>query len=395
MHLCFLFSFYLRVSESLREIVFPFLVFLFLFAIFAFSAAKIFLFYPMLTTRIVDFPEIESAWRKMEADGDVPTIFQTFDWIETWWKHLSHRGKPLLIATFDNTSVIGIAPLFTTKMKIKGVSFFNMLLPMGSGESDYNGFILKKDRERDALNAILSFLKKQHWDIMRLGDVQAESPTAAFITDSCAAVRLPYTQSEHTPCPYIVLPHTVEEFATTLTTHFKKNLRNRSRKLAELGALHFTVSPHDIPVPEAMAAFFKLHENRWGEQGQKGALADPRVKSMHLEAAQRLERYFHTGFLELNGKRIACQYGYTYNNNRYSYLRGWDPEYKKMGVANVLLMDLIEKAISMRIKEYDFMRGDEGYKFEFTGTVRKNSSIVIGKNVMMNWLYCCVERLAR
>ncbi len=345
----------------------------------------------VITTRIVDFPDIERQWRNLEADGDVPTIFQTYDWIECWWKHLGFRGKKLIVAAYDGEELVGIAPMYTNRMRIRGIPAFKMLLPMGAGESDYNGFILKKGVEYESLVALLTFLKSMPWDIARIGDVHAEHPMVQYFVDACKKAGLICIEQKHTPCPYITLPEKEDEYLSTLASHFKKNLRTRRRRLDELGNVRFTVAPAEVPVPEAMEEFFRLHESRWNAEGRKGALAAEALKRLHIEAAQRLERYLYTAFLELNGKKIACQYGYTYNSVRYSYLRGWDPEYKKHGVANILLVNLIEEAIKKGIREYDFMRGDEEYKYEFTDRERASILFSVSKKTVVLKIYFIIE----
>ena len=345
----------------------------------------------MITVKQVAFQDIEKEWRTLEDEGDVPTIFQTFDWMETWWKNFGFRGKCLLLAVFKNNELIGIAPLYTTRMIIRGFPMFKMVLPIGAGESDYNGVILKRAKEHDALVSIFEFLKGVQWDILKIGDVHGESPTETFIGACSKSVGFHSKKKEHMACPCVVLPSEPEEYLATLATHLKKNIRGRTKKLHELGDVRFTVAPRDIAIPEAMRSFFLLHENRWGDQGQKGALAGERLKDMHAEAAQRLARYLHIGFLEINGKRIACQYGYTFNNTRYSYLRGWDPDYKKMGVANILLLHLIEESIKAKVKEYDFMRGDEEYKLDFTSTKRISNEYLFSKSKLKLHLMLAFE----
>ena len=349
----------------------------------------------MITTQTVDFPDIEQEWRQCENNGDVPTMFQTFDWIKTWWKYFGFRGEKVLLAIYENGLLIGIAPLYATRMIKRRIPFFKMLLPMGSGESDYTGFVLKKKHERTALLALLDYLRTQRWIIFRIGDVQRESPTARFLAEAAAASRLHVAIFDHTSCPYIALPSNPDEYMVSLDNHFKKNLRSRTNRIHELGKVNFTVAPRDMNIPDAMRAFFNLHESRWALQGQQGALSGEAVKAMHAEAAERLSRYLYIGFLELNGKKIACQYGYTYNNTRYSYLRGWDPEFKKYGVANILLMHLVGEAIKSGVREYDFLRGNESYKFDFTKDKRDSVRFVISKNPLTLKLYALAEKYSR
>src|SRR4029453_4278453 len=87
-------------------------------------------------TRLTDFDSF-GAW-------DAPFIFQTKEWLHTWWE-IFGRGRLLLIVAERNGTPGALAPLYTEE----GMIYF-----VGSGGSDYLDFI-GEISEPDVLDSLL------------------------------------------------------------------------------------------------------------------------------------------------------------------------------------------------------------------------------------------------
>ena len=81
--------------------------------------------------------------------------------------------------------------------------------------------------------------------------------------------------------------------------------------------------------------------------------------------------------LRLNGEPAASLYAFRYNHVFYFYQSGFDPAYGKYSVGLVTMALSIKAAIEEGAEEYDFLRGDERYKFQWTNTVREIGKLVI------------------
>lgn len=347
----------------------------------------------MIIVKEVDFPEIKKEWLSLENEGHIPTVFQTYDWIETWWKHLGFRGKKLILAAYDGNELMGITPLYTSRMSLKGIPFMNVMRLMGAGESDYQAFILKKDREEVILLALLKHLKDVKWDIFWLSDVHTETATNQLITDVLKKSGYHFVYQEHTPCPYIKLPETFEIYLKTLSRNSRRNLTKYCNRVEKLEGLSYGKIEKVEDLSEAMKTFFHLHESRWQKVGQKGALAENEVKEFHLEAASRLFRYLDLKQLKLNDRVIATTYSYDFNGSRGVYLPGMDMEYKYYSLGYVMMAYGIKDAIFCGLKEFDFMRGNEEYKYHFTKTQRHNMKYFFGISALKFKMFCTAERL--
>lgn len=85
-----------------------------------------------------DLSAVEQDWREFErrADG---TVFQTFDWLSTWQRHIGVRSgvTPAIVIGRDAGGILFILPLST-----RAVGFARELTWLGSDLCDYNAPLL-------------------------------------------------------------------------------------------------------------------------------------------------------------------------------------------------------------------------------------------------------------
>jgi CelD/BcsL family acetyltransferase involved in cellulose biosynthesis len=77
-------------------------------------------------------------------------------------------------------------------------------------------------------------------------------------------------------------------------------------------------------------------------------------------------------FLKVNHQRIAVQYNFVYQNRCHYYQSGFEQSWGRFGPGIVLMYYSIRNAIQQKMKEYDFLPGDEAYKFKWSNAVRQS-----------------------
>ena len=75
-------------------------------------------------------------------------------------------------------------------------------------------------------------------------------------------------------------------------------------------------------------------------------------------------------FLEADGQRIAAALNFDYNNKLWGYNAGVNRAFMELSPGWVLLAYILQWACENKRIEFDFMRGDEEYKYRF-GAVNK------------------------
>ena len=73
------------------------------------------------------------------------------------------------------------------------------------------------------------------------------------------------------------------------------------------------------------------------------------------------------GFLELNREPVASVMYFDYNNTRYLYNSGYDPQYGDLSAGLLSKVLCIKDAIEHKLKAFDFLKGSEIYKYRLGG----------------------------
>jgi CelD/BcsL family acetyltransferase involved in cellulose biosynthesis len=175
--------------------------------------------------------------------------------------------------------------------------------------------------------------------------------------------------------PAVALPPTFEELRRRLGRSLRQKLGNlRRQSVRRLGA-QFD-SAHGDDVLPTLESLFALHDRRWQRRGVRGGFADPAVRDFHRELAPQLDE---RGWLRLHrvvvdGDVRGAIYCLALRGRVSYYIGGFDLHYARYSLGTLLVGEAIQQAIVDGARAFDFLRGDETYKYlwraEDASTVR-------------------------
>ena len=319
------------------------------------------------------FLDLKDKWHGLLPQCD-NTIFSTWEWISTWWRHFGEGRKLRVLVAQENDEILGIAPLMLSRYNFRNLGTFHKIEFIGNWDSDYNDFILVRKNANCIklfLNCLIEF---SDWDSLELRDINEESSSvnALLAMHSSQTPKLEVDVSNL--CPYIILPTSMDIFVSGLGSNTRKNLRRYMRKLCLKHKVAFKTH-HDFgSTREAMETFFRLHQKRWESLGQPGAFVDQASRDFHVEIAEIFDKrnWLALHFLTANDEPVAAAYTFDYNLKKYARLTGFDPDFSRFRVGNLLKMHIIEECIKKGFIEYNLSRGI-GFGKEYWSTgVRKN-----------------------
>jgi CelD/BcsL family acetyltransferase involved in cellulose biosynthesis len=311
---------------------------------------------------VSNLAELEKPWKALAAASERATIFQTWEWSAAWWRH-NKRGKTLfvLVCQDEQGRVIGLAPLFRS---------VGTLQLIGTGGSDYLDFLTLPGVEEAVAQGIGAWLQenRSRW---LWADLQQVAPGGAAASLPAATI----LQGE--TCPFLPLPESYESFLKTLSKKHRQNIGYYERSMAKTHALERRVAT-STTLPQDMEAFFSLHQLRWRGRWMPGAFASSAARALHTDAAASLlesgNLRLHT--LWLDGKAVAAIYCFHKGTTTYYYLGGFDPALAKLSPGTVLTAKAIQYAIEQDgATTFDFLRGDEGYKYRWGAQDRYNQRV--------------------
>ena len=130
---------------------------------------------------------------------------------------------------------------------------------------------------------------------------------------------------------------------------------------------------------EYVEALFRLHAARWRSKGEDGVLCSPATQSFFREACRGFRR---RGWLRFHGLRFRgklCAIVCIFCSLRRSvyYIGGFADELLRYSPGSAMIEFAIERAIAEQVREFDFLRLDEKYKYRWGATDRINTRVVI------------------
>jgi Acetyltransferase (GNAT) domain len=209
------------------------------------------------------------------------------------------------------------------------------------------------------------------WDVvdlrrLRCGDPAADELAAAFGRREMRAGWTLNLEREDV-CPVLTLPD-VPDFEAYLDTLSKKDrheIRRKLRRAESKGEVRLDDSPEPL---RDLEAFIELHQKKWGADGlfrpTPGGEASRRFFVRLLDLMGR-DGSARLTFLTVGGRRIAAGVHFETRDSYLYYNAGVDPDARELSPGVVMVARYVERALAAGKRRFDFLRGDEGYKYEW------------------------------
>jgi CelD/BcsL family acetyltransferase involved in cellulose biosynthesis len=325
------------------------------------------------------FWALKPEWNELVRRSCCDTLFLTWEWQSTWWKHLGEGGLRLVGFRADGDGrLVGIAPLFHTQTG----DGKDVLFLVGCRDvSDYLDLIVEPGQENAVYNALLDYLEGDvpAWDLVDFCNIPQESPTFVRLRELAEARGYATLVEVEDVCPLIRLPATWDEYLMMLNKKQRHEVRRKLRKAdAEAETRFIIVGPeHDLATE--MQAFIDLHQKSTPEKDQ---FMDPQMQGFFFDVAGVLQAqgWLQLAFVEMNGQKAATLLNFDYGGDILVYNSGYDPaRFRNLSPGIIVTARCIERAIALGRGKFDFLRGNEVYKYRFGAQDTKVRRLLIGR----------------
>jgi len=312
------------------------------------------------------FRRLRDEWDDLLSKSPSDSLFLTWEWMFTWWKHLGGRRRLSILAVRSAGELIAIAPLALRPPDFGRLAPFPSLEFLGTGlaGSDYLDLIVRAGREQDALPALADFLGRGK-TMLDLAQIRRGSSLAADLAGRIERRGWGLSEAATAVCPYIDLSgRTWGSYLAGLGPAHRANLNRRLRNLTRSSGLLFSEAGTEAERREFLGHLIALHNLRRRDLGGSEAFHTQGLIAFHEEfSALALRRgWLRLFLLRLDGAPAAAFYGFRYGRTFYFYQSGFDPAYGKLSVGLVAMGLTIRKALEEGAAEFDFLHGDEAYK---------------------------------
>ncbi|HVH09436.1 MAG TPA: GNAT family N-acetyltransferase [Gemmatimonadales bacterium] len=244
------------------------------------------------------------------------------------------------------------------------------------------------------LEALAPALEALPWQVLILGNLAPDATNILRLGRALAARGHVMRRRGLWACPYLELCADWERYLATLTPTRRQTLRRKERNLRRHHAVALTDYDGER-LDEGWRHLLMLHERRWRGAGG-GAFQDPAVRRLHRRFAAELaaSKQLWLTTLDVDGEPAAAWYGFTWHDTVYFYQSGRDPRWDRDSVGLILMGAMIRRAIERGYRRFDFLRGDDPYKRQWTETERMTEEITIFRRGWRGWALRLLDRAA-
>jgi CelD/BcsL family acetyltransferase involved in cellulose biosynthesis len=275
---------------------------------------------------------------------------------------------------YDGQRLVGLVPLL-----FQSRSGWRLLSGLGAGVGDYWDVIAVPEAREQVLAAVACALQQRssEWDALSLDRLVEESRTQAALCEG--GLRL-HRRARRTS-PRIALPKTFDEYLAGLSKNRRWRIR-RNLQAVDDGDLTVNTVTGTDQLREAIVRWQEFRVEWWAKRERQ---LDPK------HASERFVAFTQEAIAAMvsQGLAMVCEVRYHDElvgvtidfldaSTFYYWLSGFDSCFQELRPGHTLIAYRIRWSIETGRRYYDFMTGDEPYKYDYAPVDRSVLSMTFG-----------------
>jgi Acetyltransferase (GNAT) domain len=321
---------------------------------------------------------LKAEWEELWADARL-SPFSSWAWMAAWFDSFGGDVVPIILTGRREGKLVGILPLVQDRRSLLHWRITSLSMA-GSrfGGADYLDTICRSGDLAECTRSFVTYIDKDLAGVDEIEFEQMPRDSATFgILDEFAekAERfIRFSQWNVSICPQIGLTNWSDILSGSRR---KTNFKRRLRSIEKMPGFEFRSVMSPDQISGAFERFLRLHDLRREDSGVSDLSGHPQLVAFHRRALSLLSVAGQVRFDELwiDDRCCASIYGLVGGGTFYYYNAGFDPHFSNLSVGLVLLGLSIRAACERGDLTYDFLRGDESYKFDWATDTRELMTI--------------------
>ena len=327
-----------------------------------------------------DLETLAPEWNELLNESITHVPFLRHEYLRTWWGTRGGGEWPdselaVVIARQDG-QLVGVAPLFAAKNRDGNPA----LLLLGSIEiSDYLDLIVRPADLSAFIPGLLDFLgysgpvglsmpapeaESKPWQVLDWQNIPEASPALPVLKHEAEKRNWAFAQEQTYHAPSIPLVGDFETYLCGIDKKQRHEIRRKMRRAEESGSeLRWYCVSDGTALEAEVEAFLAMMAE---EPDKAKFLTEAMRRQMQLACRAAFDNgWLQLAFLEVDGQKAAGYLNFDYLNRIWVYNSGIARRFLELSPGWVLLGHLLQWANENKRLEFDFMRGNEEYKYRF------------------------------
>lgn len=296
-------------------------------------------------------------WKDFEENSSEVSPFDLLAWKKIWSQNLGANFDYKIFFNSNFFIPIKFSNLEASLIGDKDVVDYNAILYKNNKFEDFNELIDQIFEEKISNFRIYSIVENS--EILK---------NLKMLKDYNINI------SEEDVAPYLSLPQSWDEYLVGLSKKRRHEIKRKIRRFEE----NFSYISGDYDsienVKEITDEFIRLHKLSSNEK-ELFMNENREIFFRNLIYKFLLDKKLLYSYIKVNNATIACSISFVLNGTRYLYNSGFDPGYIKHSSGLLNHVFAIKRSIENKFQIFDFMRGNERYKYDLGGIDKKLYSI--------------------
>jgi glycosyltransferase involved in cell wall biosynthesis/CelD/BcsL family acetyltransferase involved in cellulose biosynthesis len=306
-----------------------------------------------------DLEPLEGAWESLLGPKH---FFLSPAWVRTWIRSFGAEPRSV-VAREAGGDVVGLLPAVRLA---RGIGFAGQ-----EHGADHLDVLARPGRELEVARGALSALRDLRQGALRLRHLREESALRVAARE----MRLPFGERRSTVCPYVRSDAGFEGWLQErLDRKRRHELRRLLRRFEETESARMRMAATAEEARDLLERLFALHARRFASQGRDTAFSGERVAAFHRDLIDALWEKGQVRLAALEarpGEIAALFHGFVFRGAFHHFQSGVDEGLGVTSPGTVLRGLLLRDGVfGAGLSEFDFLDGDEAYKFQWATGVR-------------------------
>jgi len=304
-------------------------------------------------------PAFVSEWRGWIDQSPDAHVFFEPSLVRAWYEtYRELRGiEPRFLVAREGSERIVFSPLVFDRRGWKD-GWLRVIQPAGHNEFDYHDPICSGPCTKEMSSSFWIALKHE----LDNGSIDFDLLCLPRIRESCAGRLQGFQETGKSPFLDLSISESFEDVLSSLSGNMRQGIRRKQRRLEKLGETKLRVFDKGEvgPATGMLTGFLRTHKARWPQAYRAEGFFERLIVNVLPQGL------LHLSTLECDGRPISWHIGFVHKLRFYWYVPSYDSEMSRYSPGQIHLAKLINEALSQGVEAFDFLRGEERYKLEWT-----------------------------
>ena len=308
-----------------------------------------------------DLPE----WSHLAAQDPNRHVFLLPAWGRAWWEEYG-AGKELIVLTFLDPEPVGLAALTLDAAPEGG----RLRFLGGDDLTDYMGPLTAGPEHLPAVaDALVRYACEEipDWTLFDAKCLPVPFGFTEWLVEAADRLGVSFEIDQHETTAVLPLPTSFEGYLDSLEKKDRHEVRRKMRRFDREAPGARLVTATAETLEQDLRDFVDMHR---GSEGLKGHFMVPERETFFRRVGRSFAslELLSLDFLEAGGLRVASTFSFQFDGTFYLYNSAYDPSLRAISPGLILVVKLIERSIAQGCRRFDFLRGEERYKYELGAT---------------------------